>query len=332
VDAAADFDRCLELAAADPTGDDMFSTLISVWAYDLSRGELDRARQVSVTLRDAFSGKRDIFQPQNRAGFGMLDWFCGDFASALETLTASTDDLVDIGGDENLAAAWFVPNDPSVAMHVHLALARFMAGDVRGAGESLARAGALAEPLEFPQGPWSAAYANWLGSWIWIEAGRLDLAGQALADLRSSGESHGFDNWALIGATQTAVLEATTALQSGTADSAALSAHAEALGNHVELWKMLEIRVFLPFYLTTTGAVLAACGDADGARGRYEESLRLAAQTGMRFYDAETIRHLAHLEADRETRLATLDTALDLAQAQAARPFEQRIALDLTSQ
>ena len=52
-EAGADFDRCLELAAADPHGDDMFSTLISLWAYHLSRAELDRARHGSEALRAA---------------------------------------------------------------------------------------------------------------------------------------------------------------------------------------------------------------------------------------------------------------------------------------
>jgi class 3 adenylate cyclase len=328
-DASADFDRCLELAAADPKGDDMFSTLISVWAYDLSRAELDRARHVSETLRDALGEERDFFRPQNLAGFGMLDWFAGSFASAVDTLAAATDELAQVGREDDVAAAWFVPNDPTAAMHVHLALARFMAGDVAGGDESLARARAVAASLDFPQGPWSTAYAIWLGSWMWIEAGRFDVADQALADLRASSAEHGFDSWELIVATQTAVLEAIRALRSGTSGAATLSEHADAVSGHVEVWQMLELRVFLPFYLTTAGALLAASGDADGARERYEESLELAAQTGMRFYDAETTRCLAQLAGDRDAVVAALRAALELARSQAARPFELRIALDL---
>ena len=49
----------------------------------------------------------------------------------------------------------------------------------------------------------------------------------------------------------------------------------------------------------------------------------------MRFYDAETLRRLAHLAPDREAVVAALRSALDLARSQAARPFELRIALDL---
>ena len=56
--------------------------------------------------------------------------------------------------------------------------------------------------MDFPRGPWSANYARWLGSWMWMEEGRLDLAGEALADLHSSSARHGFDNWELVAATQ----------------------------------------------------------------------------------------------------------------------------------
>jgi hypothetical protein len=307
----------------------MFSTLISVWAYYLSRAELDRTRQVSETLRANLAGGRDYFRPQNLAGFGMLDWFAGSFASAADTLATATDDLAEVGSEGDISTVWFVPNDAAVAMHVHLALARYMTADVAGADVSLARARAVAAALDFPQGPWSAAYANWLGSWMWSEVGRFDLAEEALDDLRSSSARHGFDSWELIAATQTAAFEGIAALRSGTSDAAALAEHADALSAFIEFWQALELRVFLPFYLTTTGALLAASGDVAGARQRYEESLQLAAETGMKFYDAETARHLAHLAPDREAEVAELRTALDFARSQAARPFELRIALDL---
>jgi tetratricopeptide (TPR) repeat protein len=316
--ASADFDRCRELAASDPGGDDMISTLISLWAYYLSRGELDRAREVTVTLRGTLGEQPETLRPTNPAGAGMLDWFAGDFTSASEQLTAAVDALDKLPGGGGVEAVWFVPNRPFVAMHVHLALARFMVGDTAGADQSLVRARQIASSLDFPQGPWSAAYAIWLGSWTWIEAGRLEPAEQALAELEALSARHGLDSWGLIGATQTAALEAARALRSESSDTASLLDCAGLLGSLLDVWRAVELRVFLPFYLTTTGAVLAAAGDAEAARGRYEESLALSAETGMRFYDAETLR-----------RMGRLESALDLARAQGARVFEQRIELDL---
>ncbi|MCW3031342.1 MAG: adenylate/guanylate cyclase protein, partial [Solirubrobacterales bacterium] len=151
----------------------------------------------------------------------------------------------------------------------------------------------------------------------------------AVDDLRESGAQHGFGTWQMIGATQAAALDAICELRSSESDPTALAEHANTLSSFIEFWKALELRVLLPFYITTCGALLAASGDADGARQRYEESLQLAAETGMRFYDAETARRVAHLASEPEAKIVGLRDALALARSQAARPFELRIALDL---
>ena len=327
-DAAADYERCLELADADPRGDAMFSTLISLWAYYLSRADLARARETSVTLRSAITGSRGYFRPANRAGFGMLDWYEGKFTSALEVLSRATDEL-DETEQGDLVPLWFVPHDAVAAMHLYLAVARFMAADIEGADASLARSREISEGLDFPQGPWSIDYTHWLGAWMWIESGRIPDAVNALAELQTSSAAHGFTTWQLFGGTQTSALRAVAALRSGESDSDALAELAAALDGLIELWKALDLRIFLPFYLTTAGALLAASGDPDGARRRYDESLSLASETGMRFYDAETARRVAHLAPDAEERIARLGDALELARSQSARPFELRIALDL---
>jgi class 3 adenylate cyclase/tetratricopeptide (TPR) repeat protein len=328
-DASADYERCLELAAADPRGDAMFSTLMSLWSYYLSRGELDRARDTSTTLRSALAGSRSYYRPQNLAGFGMLDWFAGDFPAAIDTLDTATRELAVIGDYGDISPMWFVPIDARSAMYVYLAVARFMTADLAGADTSLARAHEITGTLDFPQGPWSADYAHWLGSWMWIESGRFDKADAALAELRSSSETHGFANWQLIGAAQSTALESLAALRSGDTDAAALAGQAAALAGFISFWEALELRVFLPFYVTTCGALLAACGDLEGARARYEESRQLAADTGQRFYDAETARRTADLAPEPELVTAALQEALEIARAQGARPFELRIALDL---
>ena len=82
-----------------------------------------------------------------------------------------------------------------------------MTGDTAGAEESLARARAVAAALDFPQGAWSTAYADWLASWLWIETGELDRAEEAVAALGTASARHGFDGWEVIAATQTVTVE-----------------------------------------------------------------------------------------------------------------------------
>ena len=49
-------------------GDELFSTLIALWAYYLSCAELGRAREISITLRDALAGERAFFAPAEPRG------------------------------------------------------------------------------------------------------------------------------------------------------------------------------------------------------------------------------------------------------------------------
>ena len=214
-------------------------------------------------------------------------------------------------------------------MKAHLAIAQFTAGDVPAADSPLDEAVAAGESMDFPRGPWSANYARWLGSWMWMEEGRFDRAGEALADLHSSSARHGFDNWEVVAATQDAALDGLRAMRSAPGDTTSLAEHAEVLEAFIDLWLMLGLKVLLPFSMTTHGALLAAAGDIEGAQSRYDESLALGTDTGMRFYEAETSRRIAHIAGDRDQTVSELRTALDLARSQGARPFELRIALDL---
>ena len=327
--ASADFDRCLELAASDPQGDDMVSALSALWARALSRGELERARHISETLYAGLNQRTEYLRAEVLAGFGMLDWFEGSFDSAVETLFGCTRDLAQIEREHESERFWFTTGYPTLHMKAHLAIAQFMAGDVAEADRPLHEAIAAGDSMDFPRGPWSANYARWLGSWMWMEEGRLDLAGEALTDLHSSSARHGFDNWEVVAATQDAALDGLRAMRSEPSETAAIADHAEVLGAFIELWQMLGLEVLLPFYITTHGALLGAAGDGEGARLRYDESLALAAETGMRFYDTETLRRIAHLTPDSDQAALGLRAALELARSQRARPFELRIALDL---
>jgi hypothetical protein len=328
-EASADFDRCLELAASDPRGGDMLSALAALWARDLTRGELEHARQISETLYAGLDERTEYLRVEVLAGFGMLDWFEGHFESAVETLFGSTRDLVRIERAHESETFWFTTGYPTLHMKAHLAIAQFMTGEVVAADTPLEEAIAAGESMEFPRGPWAANYARWLGSWMWMEEGRFDLAGEALADLHASSGRHGFDSWELVAATQDAALDGLRALRSTSSDAAELADHAEVLGSFIDLWLTLGLKVLLPFSITTQGALIAAAGDVDAAHGRYRDSLALAAETGMHFYDAETMRRIAHLARNRDQTVSRLRAALELARSQGARPFELRIALDL---
>ena len=150
-------------------------------------------------------------------------------------------------------------------MHVHLALAQFMAGEVRAAERSLARAGAIAGSIDFPQGPWSAAYASWLGSWMWIEAGRLDRADQAISPTALVQRQARIRHVGADRRGQTAALEGITALRS---ETDGLSDHAEAIEATSSCGEALGCGCSCPS-TSRRSARCAAEGDEEGARRDY---------------------------------------------------------------
>jgi tetratricopeptide (TPR) repeat protein len=309
-DGARDFEVCHALAGADPDGDEMFSALVALWAHYLARADMVRVHELLVTVRGMLGGERAAYKPANGAGFGLLDWFSGRFDDALEVLEANTREL-DERGIDIATHGWFVPNDQIAPLRVQLGLAQLIKGDLAGAEENFARARERASRLEFPQGPWTTAYVCWLGSWAWSEAGQLDRAAALVEEIAVIGERHGFESWKLVAAMHAAVLEGSSA---------------EVVDGLAAMWEAAGLRILLSYHLTMAGALHAADGDTDTARDRYDAALALSAETGMRFYDAETRRRLAHLDPDPEPGLRA---ALALARSQGALLFERRIERDL---
>ena len=214
-------------------------------------------------------------------------------------------------------------------MHSHHALARFMVGDLGGAEESFERSMARCDGLEFPQGPWSGAYAAWLASWMWIEAGQLDRADDLAARINSSSARHGFDNWELIGATHMAALEGARLLHSDSDDAHALAGRGEAIASMIQLWEALGLRVFLTFYMTIGGALFAAAGDRDQAR---RSSTMRSHSPNRRACTSTTPRRTGASRSSNPSRMPgsrCLRKALDIARSQGARPFELRISREL---
>jgi class 3 adenylate cyclase/tetratricopeptide (TPR) repeat protein len=322
--AAADYQRCLELATAGRSGDATFTTLIALWGHYASRGDLARAAEVLETLRRAVAGGRDWARPENDAGFGMLDWYAGRFPDAADRLEQAARAAEERGDDNPVRAEWFLPNDPRTAIYTHLGLARFLRGDPAGATAAFATADRLAAELSFPQGPFSAAYNLTYAAWTRTQMGDHERAAEAVDRVQSLADRHGFDFWSLAAATQRAELAV-----ADPPDRDALAVTADVLAGLVTAWQVIDTRVFLPAALTSCAAALAATGQRDAAAQRCAEALAVAAETGARFCAAETQRVQAHLATDPAAVDEGLRAALAVAIDQGAVPFRLRIARDL---
>ena len=327
--AAIDYQRCLELTASDPVGDQWFSTVIVLWTYHLTRGELSKAQEISdLTYRSL--ERREWYRSFNLASFGILECWEGDFRAAHDLLevfdaTRVTED------EERFAAEWLNPNEPVGGALVCSAVVRFFTGDQAGAEAQFAAALARTDGMEFPRGPYSAAHSLTHHAWMQIELGQFEKAAERITRLADISARHGFDSWTMVAQMQQTVLTAVQSVQRGTASMKDSAEHALVLDGMIEIWKAFDTRYFLPYYLSMAGLLHAAGGDKRLAHARLQESLELAGETAMHFYDAESLRHLANLELHPNGREQGLREALALACRQHCVLFELRAAIDLVS-
>jgi tetratricopeptide (TPR) repeat protein len=223
---------------------------------------------------------------------------------------------------------WFMPNDATASIYTHVALARYIQGDLAGAEAELLRTERWCEQLPFPQGPFSLAYAHQMEVLIRIEAGQLERAGNVAINVGKLAEQHGFDAWVMVGATQQETVKALSALTESPADVTAIQSHIASITGFVNTWRALDMRALITIYDAVIARLLIATGQSEEARRRLQIALDLADETGMHFYDAELIRLRAHTFGDIDSRRADLRSAIELAHRQDARIFELRSAVD----
>ena len=325
-EAAADFERCLQLSGGNISAK-VLATLSALFGYYMSRGDLPRAVQLLESTREiAFTRGPKWLQLANDVGFGTAAWYAGDFNAArtrFETLAAGYED-VDASAIES---EWFMLYEPVASMHVVLALSRFVQGDFAGAESAFSSAQKRCEELGFPHGPFSLAYSHSVEIWVRCEAGQLDLAGERVDDIMQCAERYGFDAWQLIGAAERALVDAFTALASDPIDSANLPQHIETLSGFVQVMDALEVKPFLGAYDAVLAQLLMAVGEPAKARQQLDAALRRSDEIGIRFLDAELLRLRART-GDGADRDADLRAAIQLASEQGAAIFQLRAATD----
>lgn len=324
--AAAEFERCLELTGVDFT-DDMFATLVALYAYYAMRADLIRVEQLLESLRATLDGGREWFRAYNTGGFGMLAWYRGEFRPAITTLEEAAAVRDDEGAPE-VDAVWFMPNEGTASIYTHLALARYIRGDLAGAEKELDRAVRRCDEVDFPQGAFSLGYAKQMEFLIRIEAGQLTEAAAAAGTLTALGEQHGFDSLTFAGMVQQATVAALLALAEG-AEPADLAGHIETLSGFLSAWRDLGAVALITYYDAVLVRLLLAAGRDTEARTHIDVGLALSEESGMRFHNAELLRLRARLHDSCDGRRSDLSAALELAREQGATIYELRCALDI---
>ncbi|MGB3331556.1 MAG: adenylate/guanylate cyclase domain-containing protein [Mycobacterium sp.] len=316
---SADLERCLQLANTSLREEDRSATLATLWAYYLTRGDLHRCLQLAKSSRLAG-------QSWFRSAFGTAALFGGEFNDARTALELVAAVLATTNIDYE--SVYYIPCDPITSVHTHLALTRFVQGDLAGAEDQLAATVHRVARLGFPQGPFSLGYQRFYQIWMSIETGRLDLATDIADESAVQVERHGFEYAAMLVDIQRATIRAVAALSAGNGHPAALQPHIDAMARIVDQFGETEWNIFASFYHAVLVRLLLTAGRTDAARERLAAALQAADDTGVNFYRAELFRLRAQTLDDADAREADLRTAIATAHEQGAMIFELRAAVD----
>jgi class 3 adenylate cyclase len=323
-DAAADFERCLQLGGA-LRGDELFTTLIALGNYYQVRADLHRAAQVIESLRKGLEGQQWA-RPKIDVLSGTTEYLRGDLDAATSALEAATAGVA-TADQHKVDAEWFRVSEPISSGYLHLALVALVRGDLRRAEAELARSARLAEGFSFPEGPYLLAYIRSMETWLRVEAGQLDRAALVAADMIDEAERHGFDVWRAAGATWQVTVGGLAALGDH-ADPNYLGAQIATITASLDTLRTIGVNIYTTLFDAVLGRLLIAAGQPAAACERLDFGLALAQHTGMCFYDAELLRLRALTHHDRGTRQADTTAAVALARQQGATLFELRAALD----
>jgi class 3 adenylate cyclase/tetratricopeptide (TPR) repeat protein len=325
--AAADFERCLQLGGTDLRNDELFATLTALPGYYVTRGDLGGLVQVIESLRNGLKQGRPWFRPVIQTLSGWVAWLHGEFDAAVSHLEAAAATLAAADQHKRFSKRFQV-NEPLAYTHIYLASARLMRGDLTGAETEFAHAARRAETLGFPLGANIIAYASTTEIGMHIEVGQLDRAMALAVDLSEQAERYDFDEYRLWAATLRAAISGLAALDADDVDQTILAAHITTMTESLDIWRKVELLMYVTFYDAVLARLLMAAGRPQAARERLDAALALAQHTGLHFYDAELLRLRAQSQAGPDARQADINAALDLARRQGAILFELRAALD----
>jgi len=323
-DAAAEFERCLELVGPDSITE-LYATLNALWIYYTARGDLRRGIRLGETLHAKFADVPGVNLGAD-AIMGILAGFQGDFYAARDTLERATAGAGDAPTNE--IRTYYGPNDPVGGTLSFLAFIRFIQGDLPGADAALQQMEARSHAVGFPQGAFSLCYGRSIDALVRAEAGEPERCVELATELISLAKQHDFDEWLMVGWSEASVGKALLALRAVETEPAALAPHVEAMTSVVQTWRGFEVKTFLSYYDGVLARVLTAVGDKQAARECLDVALKMGQETLIQFYDAELLRLRAHTLDDVDQRHQHFRDAIQLAQKQGAHIFELRSAAD----
>jgi class 3 adenylate cyclase len=311
-----DHARCVELCEALGLGPELMPSLWFGWTYYCSC-DLAQAERVCETLERVAAGM-DV--PARELGRGVDAFFRGRLAEGCALMRAFLAHPWALNGRP--PAGWPLPNDPFVSVSAHLAAALWLTGDPDAARAVADRALDRLAELEFPYGPFSAAYLHSHLALIKRLEGDHEGALMHAREMKAAGERHGFALFIVGGV----IHEGLSRIRAG--DPVVLDELVESVAQWREL---LAAEVWSAYFLTELAIAEAYAGRRTAAYESLREALAVATATGAEFYSAEALRVRGELrwEDGDEGGLDDLRAAVETARRQGATALESRALASL---
>ncbi|HEX7100674.1 MAG TPA: adenylate/guanylate cyclase domain-containing protein [Acidimicrobiia bacterium] len=316
----ADHRRAEVLASRLDARLEVLPSLIAIWAYWLTSGDLSTARGLVDRLEDLIARPEfSWFEPCVESCAGWLDFYQGELDSARQHLERSVAGFRARPADQIVSPFWPLPNDPLAVSYIALACVSALHGDLNEADQWQTSAVRRSEEIGFPRGPFSLAFVKTYAAWIKRYLGDHDKARLLGAEVVGIGQSYGYAYWMLLGSSYVA------AGQPGGAPERRF------LEETISNIRLLGQEAFVASNLSYLAILNHEEGAVEEARSLVDEALDVVHKTGEYLHLPELLRHRARysleLGGSMTEILADLKEALDVSQRQGARVAHLRAAL-----
>lgn len=321
-DVQSDHRRAEVLATRLGTRPEVLPSLIAIWAYWLTSGDLPTARGLidrlgAMVRQPAFSW----FEPEVESCAGWLDFYEGHLESAQTHLERGMAGFQARPADQTVSPFWPLPNDPIAVSEIALACASTVRGESDKADHWEREAVRRAEEIGFPRGPFSLAFVKTYAAWIRRFLGDDDASRLLGAEVVGIGQVYGYAYWMMLGSSYV-----TTGKPGGEPDR-------EFLEQTVATLRLMGQEAFAASNLAYLAQLNAKAGDPDRAHELIEEALEVVHKTGEQIHLPELLRQRAVYSlargGDVDEAAADLTEAIQVATEQGARVARLRAALEL---
>ncbi len=296
---------------------------VGIWSYLLVRGSVDASSVVLEPLIDVLDESATAwFAPEIKTCMGYGAFYQGRLDDAHRWLVDAWEGYHSRSVDAASSPFWPLPNDPVPVTAVALACVTALQGHTRESAAWARLALEKAEELDFPSGPFSAAFVTVYLAWIQMVTGNLEEARRFGRRTIEIGERCRFEYFQLLGGQYKLLPEA---------DRPCDVAELEMYGAGMDL---VGHGAFRPTYLGIVARNHYYLGDADRALSTLDDAMDLTRTSGELVHQPDLLRQRAEINATAhpdwmDEVVADLVAAVEIGLAQGSLVFALRAANDL---